>query len=253
MSGHSKWSTIKHKKGAADAKRGKAFSRIAKELMLATKMGGKDPDLNIRLRSAITSAKAANMPKDVIERAIKKGAGELDGQEMVELSYEGYAPGGVAVMVDCLSDNRNRTAAEVRNIFNKNQGNLATSGAVAWMFHRKARFVVEGEHADEDALMELCFEADVDVEEINIEDGTAEIIAPADTFDQVATCLEAAGIAATESTITRLPETDTPVTDVGTAKQVLRLLDLLEDEDDVQQVYCNAEIDESILEQLAED
>ena len=205
MSGHSKWSTIKHKKGRTDAKRGKIFSRLAKELIQATRDGGKDPLSNARLRTAIASAKAVNKPNDYIDRAIKKGAGELDGAVLEALSYEAYASGGVAIMVDCLSDNRNRTAAEVRHMITKANGNLASNGAVAWMFHRKARFVIEGEKADEETLMELCFGAEVEVD------------------------------------------------DASVAKQGVRLLDELEDFDDVQGVVSNADFDDAVLEELAAD
>lgn len=253
MSGHNKWSSIKHKKAAADAKRGKAFSRLSKELTIAAKNGGGDPETNPRLRTAIASAKAANMPNDNVDRAIKKGTGELGGVVMEELCYEAYAPGGVAVVVDCLSDNRNRTAAEIRNIFSKNNGNLATTGAVSRIFPRKGRFVIEGKHADEDALMELCFESDVDVEEINMEDENAEIITAPESFDKMIGALEGAGIVPTESGLSRVPEIMVPVGDTSVARQVLRLLDLLEEYDDTQSVTANADIAEDILEALSEE
>jgi YebC/PmpR family DNA-binding regulatory protein len=252
VAGHSKWANIKHKKAAADSKRGKIFSRCSKEITLSVRLGGKDPSANIRLRAAIASARAANMPKDNIERAIKKGAGELDGQQLEELSYEGYAAGGVAVIVDALSDNRARTAAEVRNVFNKNNGNLGSSGAVAWMFHRKARFMIEGEHADEEALMDLCFEHDCDVESIEVDGDVAEIMGPPEAFDGIATALEAAGITAAESGLSYKPENQTPVEDESIARQVFRLIDTLEDLDDVQQVYSNADVPDAVLEKLAE-
>lgn len=251
MSGHNKWSSIKHKKAASDAKKGKAFSRISKELMLASKTGGKDPDTNVRLRSAILAARNANMPKDNIDRAIKKGAGELDGQALEEISYEGYAVGGVAVMVDCLTDNRNRTAAEVRNIFSKANGTLAGNGAVAWIFDRKARFVVQGESANEDKLMETCFDGGVDISDITVNEGSADIVAPPEEFEKLAGVLERAGITPTESGIVRVPSNEVAVTDSSVARQVLRLLDTLEECDDVQNVYANAAINDTILGELS--
>lgn len=253
MSGHNKWSTIKHKKAAADAKRGKAFSRIAKEITVAARIGGGDPDANSRLRTAILAGRAVNMPNDNVQRAIKKGLGELGGVTLEELNYEGYGAGGVAVMVDCLSDNRNRTAAEIRNIFSKGNGNLANSGAVAWMFQRKSRFVVTGEKADEEALMELFFESGADVEEIAMDGDTAEIIGAPEAFDDIVTALEGAEITPTESGIVRIPENQTPVDDISTARQVLRLMDALEEYEDTQSVYANADIPDEILEQLGDE
>ena len=173
MSGHSKWSTIKRKKGALDAKRGKIFSRLGREITMAAREGGGDADMNPRLRQAVASAKSANMPNDNVDRAIKKGTGELAGEALEELVYEGYAAGGVAVIVTCLSDNRNRTAADVRNIFTKAGANLAGSGAVSWMFHRKSRFVVQGEQADEETLLDVLLEAGTDVEDLQVTGDTA--------------------------------------------------------------------------------
>ena len=253
MSGHNKWSSIKHKKAAADSKRGKSFSRFSKELMMATKLGGKDPESNARLRSAIAAAKNGNMPNDTIDRAIKKGAGELGDVIMEELNYEGYAVGGVAVMVDCLSDNRNRTAADIRSIFAKANGNLANSGAVNWMFHRKSKFIIDAAGKDEDSLLELCFDAEIDVDDIAIEEDQGEIIAPPEAFDQLVELFEKETITPIESGLVRIPENEVEVEDISTAKQVLRLLDALEDYDDVQNVYANASIADDILEQLAAD
>ncbi len=251
MSGHNKWSSIKHKKAAVDAKKGKVFSRFSKELMLASKLGGKDPDANPRLRSAISAAKNANMPNDNIDRAIKKGAGELGGQMLEELNYEGYAAGGVAIIVDCLSDNRNRTAADIRNIFAKANGNLANSGAVSWMFHRKSRFILHDETLDEDSLMEMCFDEGIDVEDITKVENQLELIGPAEIFDQLVTLFESQNIIPEESGIVRIPENEVEVEDRSIAKQVLRLLDNLEDYDDTQDVYANANISDAILEELA--
>lgn len=250
MSGHNKWSTIKHKKGAADAKRGKLFSRLSKEVTLAAKAGGGDEETNARLRSAVSAAKSANMPKDNIERAIKKGTGELEGAVLEELSYEGYAPGGVAIIANCLSDNRNRTAANVRSYFTRSNSSLAANGSVSWMFHRKARFVVEGESADEETLMEVLFDAGADVETIEVDDGAAEILAPAEAFADVASALEGAEIPVSESSLTMIPENTTEVTDSSTAKQVLRLIETLEDDEDVQEVFSNLDIPDELLSQL---
>ena len=251
MSGHNKWSSIKHKKGAADAKRGKIFSRLGKEITLAAREGGGDADLNPRLRSAIAAAKAANMPNDNVDRAIKKGTGQLEGEVLETLSYEGYAPGGVAVIATCLSDNRNRTAAEVRNLFTKYNSSLASSGAVAWMFHRKARFVIEGEQAEEDALLEILFESGADVEDITVEDGSAEIIAPAEAFGDVLGALEAAEVSVSESSLALIPETTVEISDSSVARQVLRFIEQLEDNDDVQEVYSNVDIPDALIEELA--
>ncbi len=251
MSGHNKWSTIKHKKAATDAKRGKAFSRISKELMLAAKTGGKDPDTNPRLRTAIAAAKNANMPNDNVDRAIKKGAGELGGAAVEELNYEGYAAGGVAVMVECLSDNRNRTAADIRSIFTKANGTLASTGAVAWIFNRKARFEISGDAADEENLLEICFDAGIDVDDVSVSDEHAEIIAAPEVFDQIVTVLEEQSIVAVESGIVQIPDNEVSISDASTARQILRLLDTLEDYDDVKDVYANADIDDGIMEQLS--
>ncbi|MCK5802520.1 MAG: YebC/PmpR family DNA-binding transcriptional regulator [Lentisphaeria bacterium] len=253
MSGHNKWSTIKHKKGAADAKRGKVFSRMGKEITMAAREGGGDADLNPRLRSAVAAAKSVNMPNDNVERAIKKGTGELVGDILVELNYEGYAPGGVAVIVNCLSDNRNRTAADVRMMFTKYNCNMANSGAVSWMFHRKAQFIVQGADANEDKLFEVLLENDVDVEDIQIEDETAEIIAAPEAFASVLEALEKAQITVSESSVTMVPENTNEVTDVGAARSVLKFIEILEDHEDVQQVYSNLDISDALMQQLADE
>lgn len=251
MSGHNKWSSIKYKKGAVDAKRGKLFSRLAKEITLSARDGGGDPDLNARLRTAIATAKTANMPNDNVDRAIRKGTGQLDGGALEELSYEGYAAGGVAVIATCLSDNRNRTAADVRNLFAKNNSALAGAGSVAWMFHRKARFVIEGDAADEEALLELLLEKEVDVEDLSVEDGTAEIVAPPEAFAAVADALEGAGIPIASSGLNMVPETTVELADAASARQVLRLVEALEDNDDVQEVYANFDMPDELMAQLA--
>ena len=253
MSGHNKWSSIKHKKGAADAKRGKLFSRLAKEITVAARSGGGDPEMNPRLRSAIDAAKNANVPNDNIERAVKKGTGDLEGGPLEELTYEGYGPGGVAIMVLCLSDNRNRTAANLRACFSRHNSSLGANGAVAWMFNRKSRFVVEGEKADEMHLMEVLIEAGVDAEEIEVDDGRAEIIAPFEAFESVSNALHEAGVPVSESTITLLPETFMQLDDAGEARQNMRLIEALEDDEDVQAVYSNLGFSERLMKELSKE
>ena len=251
MSGHNKWSTIKHKKAAADAKRGQMFSRFAKEITLAAKAGGGDADMNPRLRTAIAAAKGVNMPNDNIDRAVKKGTGELAGDSLEEMSYEGYAPGGVAVFVNCLSDNRNRTAANVRTVFTRNNSSLATTGAVAWLFHRKSRFVVNDPNLDEDGLLELLLEAEADVEDVTVSDGVSEIIGAPDAFAEIAKALEDAEITIAESSLTMVPETTVAVDEPATGRQVLRLIEALEDDEDVQEVFVNFEMSDELMETLA--
>ena len=248
MSGHSKWANIKHKKDAADKARGRIFSRLGKEIMVAAKMGGGDMDTNPRLRSSITAAKAANMPNANIERAIKKGLGELGDVTFEEIQYEGYAAGGVALLIDCLTDNRNRSASEVRTTLDRNNGNLASSGSVAYMFKRQSHFVIEGENADEDKLMDIVLDAGA--EDLIVEDGVAEIWGEPAAFEAIANALEAAGITASEAAVTRRPDNTVSITDVHTAEQILKLIDKLEDLDDVQEVTGNFEIDDSIADQV---
>ena len=248
MSGHSKWANIKHKKDAADKARGRIFSRLGKEIMVAAKMGGGDVDTNPRLRSGIAAAKAANMPNANIDRAIKKGLGELGDVTFEEIQYEGYAAGGVALLIDCLTDNRNRSASEVRTTLDRNNGNLASSGSVAYMFKRQSHFVVEGENADEDKLMDIVLDAGA--EDLIVEDGIAEIWGEPSAFEAIADALAAAGITASEAAVTRRPDNTVTITDVHTAEQVLKLVDKLEDLDDVQEVTGNFEIDDSIADQV---
>ncbi len=253
MSGHNKWSSIKHKKAAVDAKKGKAFSRVSKEIMLAVRLGGKDPSANSRLRLALSAAREANMPMDNVERAIKKASGEGGAAAMEEMTYEGFAPGGVAVMVDCLSDNKNRTGAEVRTLFNHNNGKLEGSGSVGRLFHRKARVVVTGGNANEDKLMEICLNADVNVEDISVHEDRAEITGPPEALVPILEALEKVKITPSESGLVRVPMTQAQVSDIGIARQVLRLLDKLEDHDDVKSVYSNAEIPDDVLVKLGEE
>ena len=238
MSGHSKWATIKHAKGLADAKRGKIFTKFIKEISIAAKMGGGDPDSNPRLRTVIIKARAANMPKDNIERAIKKGTGEDGAAAYEELVYEGYAPGGVAVMVEVLTDNHNRAAADVRNIFTKHGGNLGSTGSVSRMFQRKGTIELDAEKVSEDEVMEIALEAGAD--DVVNEDGVITVTTTPDAFTAVADALSAKGIETLSADVGLVPDAYTPV-DKDTAAKVQKMIDRLEDNDDVQNVYHTAE------------
>ena len=241
MAGHSKWSKVKRFKGAIDARRGQIFSKLSKEISIAAKSGGGDPDGNPRLRSAILAARAASMPNDNIERAIKRGTGEgNEAQHFEEIIYEGYAPGGVALIVEAATDNKNRTAAEVRSIFAKNHGNLAGSGSVSYMFHRKGQIVVPKASIEEDKLLELVLETGAE-ELTNDEDVYLVITAP-DQLYAVAEALKNAGVTTESQKFTFIPDTTITVADESVAQQVLHLCDALEDDDDVQNVYSNLEI-----------
>jgi YebC/PmpR family DNA-binding regulatory protein len=246
MSGHSKWATIKRKKGALDAKRGAVFTKIIKEIMVSARAGS-SLDGNARLRMAVLKAKAANMPKDNIDRAIKKGAGELDGQEFVELSYEAYAPGGVALLIETLTDNKNRTAADVRMILTKGNGQLATVGSVTRLFDRKGYIVLDGEKTTEDAVMEIALEAGA--EDI-VDNGSIEVTtAPAD-FEKVLEAITKAGLATEMAEISLIPQARV-APDKETAEKIVALIDHLEENDDVQNVYHN--LDTSILDDGSEE
>ncbi len=249
MSGHSKWSTIKRKKGAADAKRGRIFTRLIKEITVAARMGGGDPEGNPRLRSAIASAKADNMPKDNIERAIKKGTGELEGAVYEEITYEGYGPGGVAVLVDCMTDNKNRTVADIRHYFSKSGGNLGESGCVAWMFDKKGLLLIDKSTISEEKLMDLALEAGA--EDVIEEDSEFQVITEPDDFDSVREALEADNIKFFEASVSMIPQNTVDVSDEKPAKQILRLLESLEDHDDVQNVHANFDIPDEIMESLS--
>ena len=248
MSGHSKWATIKHKKGAADAKRGKVFTKLIKELMVAARMGGGNPEGNPRLRAALLAAKAENMPKDNIDRAIKKGTGELEGVNYEEMMYEGYGPGGVAVLVDIMTDNRNRAAAEVRHIFSRNSGNLGEAGCVAWMFNKKGSIVFDKKAIPEEELIELALEAGA--EDVKDEEDQFEVITPPEDFLNVKAAFDDRELKYELAEITMSPQTNVPIEDTKTAQQILRLLDALEDSDDVQNVYANFDIPDQIMESL---
>lgn len=247
MSGHSKWSTIKHKKGAADKKRGKIFTKLIKEITVAARMGGGDIEANPRLRQAVAAAKAQNMPKENFERAIKKGTGELEGVSYEEIVYEGYGPGGVAVMVECLTDNRNRTIADVRYMFSKAGGNVGTDGCVAWMFDKKGLIAVAKDTVDEDMLMEVALEAGA--EDIRDEGDVFEVITDPGDFEAVQAAVDKAGIACEMAEITRLPQTMTEVSGKE-AEQMIRFMEALDDCDDVQKFYTNADIPDEVYDNV---
>lgn len=245
MSGHSKWATIKHAKGAADAKRGQMFTKFIKEISIAARMGGGDPASNPRLRTAILKARAANMPKDNIERAIKKGTGELGATTYEELTYEGYGPGGVAVLVEVLTDNKNRAAANVRNLFSKNGGNLGATGSVAYMFNRKGVIEYDAEVANEDTVMEVALEAGAD--DVSNEDGVISVSTDPAAFEAVFEALQAKGLESLSAEISMVPDTYSEL-DVDTTRKVLKLVEKLEEDDDVQNVYTNLDIPEGFEE-----
>ncbi len=250
MSGHSKWSSIKHKKGAADAKRGQLFTKLTRALIVAAKDGGPDPAANLALQNAIEKARAASMPKDNIERAIARGSGTgADAAAYEHISYEGYGPGGVAVYVDVLTDNRNRTAGDVRHIFARHDGNLAESGAVAWLFERKGVVLVDAESTEEDDLTLAA--ADAGAEDVAEEGSSFEVTCAPEDLHAVRVALEGAGVAVIDAAVTMVPKTTVAVEDEATARKVLKLIDALEDNDDVQDVYANFDIPERVLEAVA--
>jgi len=242
MSGHSKWSTIKRKKAKVDAARGRAFTQISKEIIQAAKQGGGDPENNLRLKNAIIKAKEVNMPNDNIQRCIMKGTGELGGGNFEEIVYEGYGPGGVAVMIELTTDNRNRTAGEIRHLFSKNGGNLGESGCVSWMFEKKGLIVVDRESGvEEDDL--LLAALDAGAEDVKSEEDAFEVITEPESFEAVREALEAGGIKSSEAQVAMLPKTTVKI-EGAQVDQMLRLLDGLEDLDEVEEVYTNVETDE---------
>ncbi|MCP3943430.1 MAG: YebC/PmpR family DNA-binding transcriptional regulator [Desulfobacteraceae bacterium] len=247
MSGHSKWSTIKHKKGAADVKRGKIFTKLIKEITVAARMGGGDQESNPRLRHALNAAKAQNMPKDTFERAIKKGTGDLDGVSYEEILYEGYGPGGVAVLVECLTDNKNRSIADVRYIFGKAGGNVGTDGCVAWMFDKKGLISVDKEDASEETLMDVALEAGA--EDIKDEGDIFEIITEPEDFDAVKDAIDNAQIKYQMAEITMLPQNMTAV-EGKDAEKMIRFMEALDDCDDIQKFYTNADIPDEAFEAM---
>jgi YebC/PmpR family DNA-binding regulatory protein len=247
MSGHSKWATIKHKKAALDAKRGKAFTRLIKEIMIAARTGG-DPEANARLRTAVVAAKAVSMPADNIKRAIMRGTGELEGGQIDEMQYEGYGPGGAAVLVGVATDNKNRTVSEIRHMFSKNGGNMGELGSVAWMFERKSQIIIDGEAATEDQLMAIVLDAGAD--DLRDQGGAWEILSAPEAHEAVLQALEKAGIKTESAEIAMVPK-NTVKLEGKNAQAMLRLYDALEEHDDVQNVYGNYEIDEAAVEALA--
>jgi YebC/PmpR family DNA-binding regulatory protein len=244
MSGHSKWSTIKHKKAAQDAKRGAMFTKVIKELTVAARLGGGDPDMNPRLRTAMLKAKAVNMPQDTMQRAIMKGTGELPGVSYEEVTYEGYGPGGVAMIVTALTDNRNRTVAEIRKIFSKNGGNLGESGCVAWMFQKKGLIVVDKSKIDEDDLLGIALEAGA--EDVRPGDAIYEVITSVEDFEPVKQGITAKGIEPSSSEISLIPQTTVRL-EGNQARQLLKLMEELEEHDDVQNVYANFDIPDEVM------
>jgi YebC/PmpR family DNA-binding regulatory protein len=248
MSGHSKWSTIKRKKGAADAKRGKLFTKVIKEIMVAARFGGGDINANPRLRAAVLAAKAENMPKDNIERAIKKGSGELEGVHYEDLTYEGYGPGGVAMLLEVLTDNKNRTVADVRHVFSKHNGNLGETGCVSWMFEKKGLILVDKGSVDEDRLMEIALDAGA----LDVNDTGKEFEVKTDSanFEEVKKALDSAGIKTSYAEVTMVPQTTVRLTGKE-AEQMLKLMEGLEDSDDVQKVYANFDIPDEEMERLS--
>lgn len=249
MSGHSKWATIKRKKGAIDAARGKVFTKVIKEITVAARVGGGDPAGNPRLRLAIDKAKAVNMPKDNLDRAIKKGTGELEGVSYEELVFEGYGPAGVALMVEITTDNKNRTAAEIRTLFGKNNGNLGASGSVAYLFQRKGQFVFDAAKYSEDQVMEVALEAGAD--DVRSEGDRVVVVCAPDSYEPLKKAFEQKGYAAEEADITRIPDTTVAVSGTD-AEKVVRLLTALEDNEDVQNVFANADISDEEMARLSE-
>jgi YebC/PmpR family DNA-binding regulatory protein len=248
MSGHSKWSSIKHKKGAADARRGKVFTKLIKEITVAARMGGGDPDGNPRLRAAIAAAKAENMPKENIERGIKKGTGELEGVSYEEANYEGYGPGGVAVLVDCLTDNKNRTVAEVKHLFERNGGSLGEPGCVSWIFDKKGLIALEKDKVDEEKLYDRAIEAGA--EDVREEESEFEVITAPSDFETVRQAMENAGLPYSVAEISMVPK-NTVKLEGKKAQQMLNLMQGLEDHDDVSNVYANFDISDEVLEAMS--
>ena len=246
MSGHSKWANIKHRKGAADAKRGKVFTKLIKEITMAARLGGGDANANPRLRAAIIAAKAENMPKDNMERAIKKGTGELEGVTYEENTYEGYGPGGVAILIDSVTDNKNRAVSEIRHALTKHGGNMGESGCVSWMFNKKGYLVIEKGAVEEDALMELALEAGA--EDVRDDGDNFEVITEPESFEAVKATIDAKEIPYVVAEVSMVPQNLTPV-EGETAQKLIRLIDALEDCDDVQKVYNNADLPDDIMDE----
>ena len=249
MSGHSKWATTKHKKAAADQKRGKVFTKITKEITVAARLGGGDPDGNPRLRTAIEKAKEANMPQENLKRAIQKGTGELPGVTYDEIIYEGYGPGGVALLIECLTDNKNRSVAEVRHILSKNNGAMGEAGCVSWMFNQKGYIVVDKANAGEDELMTIALEAGAEDVKSDPEEPNYEVVTQPQDFETVKKAIEGKGIKMEAADITMIPQTYVMLAGKE-AEQMVRLMDALEDNDDVQNVYANFDIPDEVMEKM---
>ena len=247
MAGHSKWANIQHRKGAQDAKRGKLFTKFIREITVSAKDGGSDPDNNPRLRAAIDKALSGNMTRDVIERATKRGAGELEGVSYEEIRYEGYGPSGIAIMMDCMTDNKNRTVAAVRNVFTKRGGNMGTDGSVSYLFHKKG-IISYAAGTDEDTVMEAALEAGAE-DIVTNDDGTVDVFTAPEEYAAVKDALDASGLEATSSEVTMHPET-TITLDVKDAEKALAMIDAFEDLDDVQDVYSNADFSDEVMAQI---
>ncbi|MCA9810859.1 MAG: YebC/PmpR family DNA-binding transcriptional regulator [Candidatus Dadabacteria bacterium] len=248
MSGHSKWANIKHRKAAVDAKRGKVFTKLIRELTVAAKHGGGDAESNPRLRTAISAAKNQNMPNDTIDRAIKRGTGEIGGDDFQELSYEGYGPGGSAVLVQTLTDNKNRTVSDIRRIFTKHGGSLGENGCVAWMFHMKGRIAFEKDKVEEDRLIEIALEAGA--EDVVTEESELVVITPPEEFETVKSAIEGAGLKYENAEVTMIPQNSVKI-EGKEAEHMIRLMEALEDSDDVQNVYSNFDVSEELMMSLA--
>jgi YebC/PmpR family DNA-binding regulatory protein len=250
VSGHSKWSSIKHKKGAADAKRGKLFSKLARAIIVAAREGGPDPSANLALQNAIEKARSYSMPKDNIERAIARGSGAAgDAEAFEQITYEGYGPNGVAIIVEALTDNRNRTAAEVRHVFSKHDGNLGTSGAVAWLFERRGVILVDADTSDEDDVMLAAAEGGAD--DVTQDGSSFQVTTSPESLSSVREALEQAGITVDSAETTMVPKTTVELADESAARKTLRLVDALEELDDVSEVYANFDVPENVLEAVA--
>ncbi len=251
MSGHSHWATIKHKKGAIDAKRGKLWSKLSRAIIIAARHGGGDPNMNLKLRYAIDKARQVSMPKDNIERAIKRGTGELEGVTYEEITYEGFGPGGVAILVDILTDNRNRTSGEVRKIFERGGGNMGSAGCVGYLFERKGVVGVKAAGLDEDTLMGIVLDAGAD--DVKLQSGTFEITCDPSNFNKVQEVLGQNNITPVHAELTLLPKTTVDVPDTETAMKVMRLMDMIDDHDDVQNVYSNMTMTDEIMAELGKE
>ncbi len=248
MSGHSKWANIKHRKAAVDAKRGKVFTKLIRELTVAAKQGGGDVESNPRLRTAISAAKNQNMPNDTIDRAIKRGTGEIGGDDFQELSYEGYGPGGSAVLVQTLTDNKNRTVSDIRRIFTKHGGSLGENGCVAWMFHMKGRIAFEKDKVEEDRLIEIALEAGA--EDVVTEESELVVITPPEEFETVKSAIDGSGLKYENAEVTMIPQNSVKI-EGKEAEHMIRLMEALEDSDDVQNVYSNFDVSEELMMSLA--